>query len=229
MSETEILPECGPTIERIQSVLDRVHPAAILTTDSHAEACFACRERVRAAQRMLALFEEPVVVAVSTRFTESVLAGIQTDRRSRFRRRAIGLVAGCAAAAAFAIVVWINQPKPAEFVKQEPTPGPAEQPVPRPPIRVNAELAKAGEAIRETARGITEPAADTPRMVAALTETFLKTPTVAVSYDLGPAGKSLADIPEAARAGLEPVGNTAQKAFNRLLRDVASMQPKVKS
>ena len=42
---------------------------------------------------------------------------------------------------------------------------------------------------------------------------------------LEPARKSLAELPVAARAGLEPVTGTAEKAFARFLRDVGSVTP----
>ena len=226
MNDLLISSECGPTLERIQAVLDRVHPASILSDDSHLAVCEACRQRVRAAQRMLALFAEPVVVRPG--FADSILVDVAHDRRVRYQRKAAAVFGGFAIAAALGIALWMNQPKDATFVKRVPLPLPR-QSAPQPPIRVTDEFAKATDAIRESTRTITEPAANAPRMIAALTDTLLKTPTVPVGYDLGPAGKSLADIPDAAKSGLEPVGNTAQKAFNRLLRDVTAMQPKSKS
>jgi len=232
--EPLIPPECGPTLERIQSVLDRIHPASILAADPHPAACAACRDRARAAQHLLGAFAEPRSVSLPSGFVESILAGVREDRRVRVRRRTLALVGGFAAAAAVALAVWFNQPKANDFAKQDP-PAPAPQlpgPAPAPqPIRMDNELAKAGDAIRESSRTITEPAANAPRMVAALTDTLLKTPAVPMGMELGlgPAGKSFTDIPDAAKTGLEPVTGTAQKAFHRLLRDVSAMQPKAKS
>ena len=159
--------------------------------------------------------------------TNAILAGVRADRQMRSRRRAFAFVGGFAAAAAVVFAVWFNQPKPVELAKEVPV-----QPrlLPAvPPMRVNEELAKAGEALRESTRTITEPAASAPRVFAALTDSLLKAPAAPVGIDLGPAGRSLSEIPDAARSGLEPVTGTAQKAFNRLLRDVTSMQPKTKS
>ena len=51
-----IPPECGPTLERVQAVLDRIHPASILTADAHPAVCPACRARVHAAVLMLNSF-----------------------------------------------------------------------------------------------------------------------------------------------------------------------------
>lgn len=225
--QTTIPPECGPTLERIQSVLDRIHPASILAADPHPAACAACRERVRAAQHLIGAFAENRPVTVPAGFADSILAGVHRAERLQFRRRAAALFGGFAMAAAIGLAVWFNQPKDPSVAKQEPVVpqqhGPA--PAPTPPIRVNDELAKASDAIRESSRTITEPVGS----VASLTDTLFKAPTVPMGIDLGPAGKSLSEIPDAAKSGLEPVTNTAQKAFNRLLRDVTAIQPKAKS
>ena len=60
---TAIAPECGPTLERVQAVMDRIHPATIQANDPHSLVCPACRERVRAAQLILSAFPEPREVA----------------------------------------------------------------------------------------------------------------------------------------------------------------------
>lgn len=228
-SEPDAIPlKCGPTLERIQAVLDRIHPASILLADPHLTGCVACRARVRAAVLMLNSFAEAREVRVPASLTNAILAGVRADRRMRSRRRAFALVGGFAAAAVV-FAVWFNQPKPVEVAKGVPVMPLQQLPPAAPPMRVNDELAKAGEALRESSRTITEPAASAPRVFAALTDSLLKVPASPVGIDLGPAGRSLSEIPDAARSGLEPVTGTAQKAFNRLLRDVASMQPKSKS
>ncbi|HEY3790109.1 MAG TPA: hypothetical protein VGL71_14710 [Urbifossiella sp.] len=232
-SEPDSIPsECGPTLERIQAVLDRIHPESILAADPHPAACSSCRQRVRAARLVLGL---PSLVAFTPPrdFTETILAGVLRDRRTRRRRKVFALVGGFAAAAAIVLAVWFNPPKPIETAKQIPTPVPGPQMTETPeavaPMHVNEELAKAGEALRESSRTITEPASSAPKVFAALSESLLSVPASPAGIDLGPAGKSLSEIPEAARAGLEPVTGTAQKAFNRLLHDVSFMQPKMKS
>jgi len=215
-----IPPACRPTLERIQAVLDRVHPASTLAADPHPATCPACRDRVRAATRMLDLFAEPVTVRAG--FADGVLAEVAHDRSARFRRKVTAIFA---LAASVAIVAWWSQPAEPRFVSVSEIVKPASPAAP-PPLRVSAEFARASKAIRELTRTITEPATTAPKLVASLTESLLQTPMAPANYDLGAAGQSLADIPDAAKAGLEPVGNTAQKAFNRLLRDVTAMKPK---
>ena len=86
-------------------------------------------------------------------------------------------------------------------------------------------LAKAGGALRDTSRALTEPLDTAPRLLGGLTDAIFKPGSLTVSADLEPARKSLADLPEAAKSGLEPVTGSAQKAFDRLVRDVTAMQP----
>jgi hypothetical protein len=226
-----IPPECGPTLERIQSVLDRIHSASILAADPHLESCMACCERVSAARQVLTAFAEPKRVAASPNLTETILAGMKRDRIARARRRGL-LMAGSFVAAVIGVIVLgalgqSNRFANRDVAEPESLPRVA-APAPH-PLRVNDELAKAGEALRESSHAITDPAASAPRVLAALTDTLLKSPPARTAVDFGPAGKSLAEIPDAARAGLEPIAGTAQKAFNRLLHDVTALQPKVKS
>lgn len=222
-----ILAECRPTLERIQAVLDRIHPSAILAADPHPSECAECRERVRLARMFADSFAVPAAIAVPAGFTEGVLAGVAADRRTRLRRR-VWAFAGSCAAAAIALAIWFQPRQAAEVVRVAPTPDPI-LPAPAPPIRLNDELAKAGAALRESSRSLSEPAASTPKVFAALTDSLLSVSASSAGLDFGPAERTLAEIPDAARIGLEPVTGTAQKAFNRLLQDVSFLQPKLKS
>ncbi|HEY2911424.1 MAG TPA: hypothetical protein VGI99_14330 [Gemmataceae bacterium] len=224
------IPEaCVPTLERIQAVLDRIHPSTILASDAHPVECAACRQRVRAARLLLDSFANPPVIAIPAGFTDTIVASVRADRRRRLRQRFFAVTGGSLVAAAVALAVWLNQPKAAEFANVAPLPEAKPQPAAAPPLRFNEELAKAGAALRESSRTITEPAASTPKVFAALTDSLLNASASSTGIDLGPAEKSLAEIPDAARVGLEPVTGTAQKALNRLLHDVSGMQPKLKS
>lgn len=220
-------PACGPTHDRLQAVLDGTLPPAALDADPHPAACPTCRARVRAARLVLTTLAVPQeAVALPAGLAFSILAAVRADRRARQRRRVFAMVGGLAAAAAILVAVWIGWPKSDEMVKQEPTPTPVP---PQAPIHLQHELAKAGDALRESSHALTEPAAAAPRVFAALTDSLLRTPANPMDAQLEPARKSLAELPEAAKAGLEPVTGTAQKAFARLLHDVGGMQPKTKS
>jgi hypothetical protein len=92
-------------------------------------------------------------------------------------------------------------------------------------MRINDEIAKAGGALRDSSRTITEPAASGPKVFAPFTNALTRLPVNPGAADLEPARRSLAEIPVAAAAGLEPVTDSAQKAFNRLLKDVGLVSP----
>jgi hypothetical protein len=224
---------CEPTLELIQAVLDGAAPPAALDADPHPPACAACRDRAADARVLLAALAAPVEpVAVPARFAGSVLTAVRADRRARYRQRLVFTVgSGLAVAAAVLVAAWAmnRTPEQKDFVETPAPPAPVEvAPAPR-PVRVSAELAKAGDAFRESSRPFTDPVAAAPKAVAAIAEAMIPAAVVPMPDDMAPVAVSLADLPAAARTGLEPVAGTTQKAFTRLFRDVgafASARPK---
>jgi hypothetical protein len=222
-------PECLPTLARIQRALDGDVAADLLTADEHAESCRSCCERLAAARLLAMGLTGTGSVAVPPWLSGAIIAGINEDRRARSRRRTFAMVGGLAAAAAIVIAIWATSGREqGEMARQEPAPAPdpsrPSDPEPR-PIRVNDELAKASDALRDSSRVFAEPLESAPKILGGLTDTLFKPATLTVSADLDPARQSLAEIPDAARAGLEPVTGSAQKALDRLLRDISGMQP----
>src|SRR5439155_1656453 len=90
----------------------------------------------------------------------------------------------------------------ADALDTDPPPAPESAPDAR-PIRINDEIAKAGGALRDSSRTITEPAASGPKVFASFTNALTKLPVTPVVADLEPARRSLAEIPVAAKTGLE--------------------------
>ena len=214
-------PGCRPTVGRIQAVLDGGVPASALVADPHVVGCATCRGRVRAAQLLLTAFPpRPVPVAVPSGLADRVLVGVRADRRRRSVARIVGIAAGLAVAVA--LVVWSpwRATDGPEVVVVPPKTEPA-----GPPIQVGKELARAGMALKEGSQAFVEPVTAAPKLFAALTET-VTAPVVPPSPSVEPARQSLADLPDAARAGLEPVTGSARKAWNRLLRDVGAVAAK---
>jgi hypothetical protein len=217
-------PACGPTVALIQAVLDGDRPAAALDADVHADGCPTCRGRVRSARLLLAVYPaRPANPAVPSGLTDAILAGVRADRRKRVLRPWAGAAAGLAAAVA--VVVWSpwnpTADRPDVLVERPPVVEP-------PPVRVAAELAKAGDALKEGSLAWVEPAAAAPKLFAALTES-VAAPIVPPPPEVEPVRQSLAELPDAARAGLEPVAGSARKAWDRLLRDVGAVAAKPKS
>jgi hypothetical protein len=249
-------PECRATVARIQNALDGAPSVlgGVLDADPHSAACPACRERVRAARLLLAVLATPAEpVAVPAEFADRVVAAVAADaadaadttaRRSHVRSRTYRTVAWLAIAAAVLIGAWFivnGGSKPNEVVQHpvppapqgtpEPpdqTPGQTPDPAPDPrPIRIGDEFAKAGQAVLEAPKPITESVAVAPKVLDVLTGSFKlpAAPADPMGPALEPARKSLAELPIAARTGLEPVTGTAEKAFNRFLRDVGAVKP----
>jgi hypothetical protein len=216
--------------------------------DTHLVACAACRERVRAARVLLSVLALPPEPApVPTAFTDRVLTAVAADRgvavrRSERRERAARVTAWAALAAAIVVGMFYlaareqrpGDPRGSNPVETAgplpPAPVPRESPDPTPaprPVRLGDEFAKAGQALRDAPKPLAESVAVAPKLFDAFTEPF-KGP-VAQPNPMGaviePARRSIAELPVAVRAGLEPVTGTAEKAFNRFLRDVGAAKP----
>ena len=238
-------PECRATVARIQGALDGA--ADTLAADPHTTACPACRERVAAARVLLSVLAVPSEpTAVPPGFADRVVKAMWADKHNRTRRgvyKAIGYFALAAAVlfAAFAILESSRQPtwrpRPdlpalpqAKLPDIAPAPREKEQPPPAPeqrPIRFNDAVANTSQAIMDTPKPFAESVAVAPKVLDVLSSPFKlpAPPADPMATALEPARKSLAELPVAARAGLEPVTGTAEKAFARFLRDVGSVKP----
>jgi hypothetical protein len=237
-------PECRATVEMIQRVLDGDATADVLDADSHTIACAACRERVRAARVLLSVLATPAEpVAVPAEFADRVVTAMWVERHERTRRRSYAAAMWTIAAGILLVIgltEFFRPPQPVDFpdpklvaTTPEPAPEPrpnppAPEPVPEPrPIRVGDALASTGQAILDAPKPFAESVAVAPKLLDVLSGPF-KMPAAAadpMTVSLEPARKSLADLPDAARTGLEPVTGTAEKAFARFLRDMGSVKP----
>ncbi len=225
----DLLPnaDCLPTQAAIQGVLDGDCPVAVLDADSHAVGCLECRSRIAEARVLLAALALPAEqFAVPSGFAIGVLSGIRADRQAGSRRRVFAAVGGGLALAASLLVgVWVmNGTAGNQVVVEQTRPAPELR-----PVRVSAEFAKAGDALRESSRPIVEPAAAAPKVFASLAGALLPPMTASAGDAVAPAAVSFAELPAAARTGLEPVAGTTQKAFTRLLRDVNVFSARPKS
>lgn len=230
-------PQCRPTVDAVQRALDG---EVSLPADAHASACAACRERVRAARVLLSVLagpSEPVAVPVG--FADRVLAAVRSEPvPRRVSRRGPALVTAALAAAVLVGVWFLARPTPqtTDDVVHIPPPAPVEVPPPKPaptpeapaprPVRVGDALASTGQAIRDVPNPLADSVAVAPKVLDALADSFkLPEPADPMAQALEPARRSLDALPVAARSGLEPVTGTAEKAFNRFLRDVGAVKP----
>ncbi|VTT99299.1 unnamed protein product [Gemmataceae bacterium] len=239
-------PDCRATVSRLQLVMDGDLIAAALDADPHPGVCSACRDRVAAARLVLSVLATPEPVTLPAGMTDRIVDALCADhvaekeqRFRRIRRRAYAGALGvpAALAASVALIGWLNppapQPKPPRhdmlpFVKPEPDVAPPPRAVAQlKPMRIGDELSKAGVALLEAPRVVAEPVAATPDVFAKLADALTK-PMAAVP-DEPAARTALAELPDVALTGLEPLRGTAQKAFARLMRDVGTVSVKPKS
>jgi len=245
-------PECRATVEQIQRALDGVAETETLADDPHSVVCAACRERIRAARVLMSvLATPPEPVAVPAGFADRVLAAVAADRQAEPPRgytRAARVTGWAALAAAIIVGMFylaarqhptsntlvpgpVETAKPTEIApapREKPTPAPVPNPAPAPrPIRIGDEFAKAGQAILDAPNPLAESVAVAPKIFDAFTDPFKNSGAQPdpMATAIEPARKSIADLPVAARSGLEPVTGTAEKAFNRFLRDMGAVKP----
>ena len=219
--------ECRPTIDRLQSVMDGDESASTLTDDFHAKQCPACRGRMAAARLVSNLVAEPGAACAAR--TNALLAAVEWDRTFRRRRLRAG-VAACMAIAAAVLLAVSLRPTTQTLAPQRPAREFVQRP-PTPPVWIGESLADAGDALARIGRRLTDPAAQAPPLLAPIADAFRLPPAYPTAADFEPAARSLAELPEAARHGLEPVTGPAARVFTRSARDVSAVQPgpKVKS
>jgi len=239
-------PVCRPTVDRLQLVFDGVLEANALDTDSHPGVCAACRERIATARLVLSVIATSEPVAMPAGLTERLVTAVCGDRlaekEAKYRRIRRGSYAGAvgvllALAASVIFMTWTPEKpqalRPNDMLPRPEPVTPETAPAPRDvaqakPLRIGDELTKAGIALRVTPKSVTEPASAASDAFAKLTDALTR-PISPMPEELEPARSALADLPDVALTGLEPLTDTAQKAFSRLIRDVNTVSVKPKS
>jgi hypothetical protein len=220
--------ECALLVDRLQLVLDGALPASALDVDAHAVSCDACRERIAAARLMLGVLATPTTPSIPSGLTNSILAAVREDRYARIRRRSYAVSGGIAIAIAASVLLlaWFTSQTGEGVVPEHPMklrdqarvqPNPSVAPEPR-PVRLGDEFSKVGQALLDTPNPFAGPTAGGTSVLGKLTISLPAGPGFEPTRD------ALAELPDAARSGLEPVTSTTQKAFARLLRDVGGVQ-----
>ena len=216
-------PACAAFEAVVQAVLDRERPTAALA-DEHTAECAACRELAASARLFLAA-DLRFVPDPPRDLTDRILAGAAWDTRvHRKRKLAVGVMAAALAASVLAAGVYLTarvdadrEPPP---VAVEPTP----TPVSEPPVRVADQLADAGSALAAITSRVTDQAV-TPTRSLLPTPEMISIPTDVLPPMPEPVADSLAAMPEAAGAGLEPVAATTRRAVNLFFRDFGMSPP----
>jgi hypothetical protein len=223
-------PECALIVDRLQLVLDGALSASSLDAQAHAASCDACRERIAAARLLVGALASRTVPGIPSGLTDSILAGVREDHYARIRRRSYAVAGGIAIAIAASVLLlaWFtSQPRkpgvpegPSHLLDQAHVqPNPPVAPEPR-PVRLGDEFSRVGQALLDTPNPFTGPTAGGTGVLGKLTDSI----SLPAGPGFEPTRDALAELPDAARSGLEPVTSTTQKAFARLLRDVGGVQ-----
>lgn len=214
-------------------VLDRELPPAALDADAHATHCPGCRAARAGVVRLLRRTFPPVL-APTPGFADRVTRAAVADfRRRRMLRRAARVGIG-ALAASLLVGTWFASPRspladrgafarwwPAGVVRPVPVPEAPPAPDSTPdrqesPDSIRGRFAEAGSAVVSLTRKATD---DT--LAPALTLFTAPAPSpVRPGRPAGELPEALTELPQAAKAGLEPLTNTAKRAVNLFLRDV---------
>lgn len=201
--------DCLEFARHAESVLDRA--AAVESLDTpHSASCRECRDHAAAVRDLLMGLNEAAPMP-PTGFAGRVVAAAVRDRRVRARRRYAGFAVAAGIAVAVAVLAWPRAdvvPNPQPFAQQQLPPEPA-------PVRVGDRFAEAGSAIAS----LTRQTADDTLTLIPVVETPMLNLIPTVPMDTDPTVASLADIPQTASVGLEPVADSARRAFNLFLRD----------
>jgi hypothetical protein len=206
-------PEC---IARLQTALDeRRAPAGDADLAAHLEACETCRLTFAAAERLLQGLELLPRPAPSSDFADRVL--LRTTRARRLRR--MDFVLRLAAAILLAVIglsvaaMQLNRPRQAdplvpapEFVERTPA---------TPPPSLQAQLTEA----REATYGLTRRLAlDTSRGARLLLPPAGSLPDPATPVSFQSPAPSVEEMSRTVTEGLEPVTDSARRAFTLFRR-----------
>ncbi|CAN5387351.1 hypothetical protein BH11PLA2_BH11PLA2_08340 [soil metagenome] len=196
---------CAAFADALNAVLDGDAPANSLTAHPHFAHCGECRSLARAA-RLLQSHRTPVP-PLSPQFTNAVVAAAQDAHRVQVRQKFLFRGASFVLAASVLLAVWLAWPKP--VVTLEPTPFAA---VPK--TTVTDTVKEAEQAMASLTTKVAEETVTPARNLL-----FASAETPAPKTNISNM-EPLADLPDAAKAGFEPITRTTRKAFDALLRDV---------
>jgi hypothetical protein len=229
---TDDLPAACAAFERlVNRVLDGDAPAAELASDPHASVCPFCRaERVGALFLIDGLKQTPVPVPPAGFAARATRAVIREHRRRTAVRWAVRTGAG--ALAASLVLAWLASPRsplsdrgafarwwPGAATNPATAPNPAPDPDAmarrEPPETIQSQIGEAGSAVVALTRKATDDTLAPARNLFASSA-----PRVPPKPTAGDPPDPLADMPQAAKAGLEPLTNAAKRAVNLFVRDV---------
>ncbi|MFO0811125.1 MAG: hypothetical protein U0746_21050 [Gemmataceae bacterium] len=177
---------------------------------AHVDHCRVCRERLRAAELVLAC--PAPTVTVSPLLTAQIVAAVRRDtmRRRRMRWLAWSGAAGVAVAAGIAVMVTVRPADESAVVRVEPAPASVIEPL---------HLDQVGEAVVAFSKRTAASAADQGRLL------LPEVPIPATLPALEGTSRPLAEARTGLAQGFEPVATSARRALNLVWRDLGTATP----
>lgn len=216
---------CHEFQEWLQQLLDEGEILSPPEVAAHVAECQTCREMQAAARQLicgLKLLPRPQAAPL---LTQSIVAGVLDERRQRLRRvrQRMAITFGLAAAILLLMLVgWLNQ---TPFDKNKHAVQPHQSPAPAVP-----KFAERADEARGAVAQLTERVADQTKEQAKLLMTvansFELPPMGALpglndlKEPLDPAAQSLRHATETVASGIEPITNSAGRAFTFFVREM---------
>ncbi len=207
MNEVNSNSECERFAALVTRLLDREASAETLADDSHMVECASCREMVAIVEQFPLPTPKPSML-----FTERVVRA--ADRDYRQRRRTRWMVRSGAMAIAASVLVAVVAMKPWAAKPNEIVQVPEVKSIVK-PVKLEQSFAEAGSAFVSITRKATDQS-----LAPAVNWIASRDAVVPAERN---SGSTLANLPNAAKDGIEPIANTTKRAFNLFVRDVAGL------
>ncbi len=215
--------DCAAALAALQRALDHEEgwSDAAARVGPHLALCRTCRERFAAARLLLAVFpagslseRERGPVAAAGNVSDRVAVGGVRRRRWAYRAAAMAT----AAAVVLAVIGMITGTRSQPELPPGPPDGGGPLLADTPPLRLEAELARAATALHQVAEQLPDgPAVPLPAW-------SLPAEEGGGGIDRAQADAARAPL-LAVRQGLEPLAVATQRAWERLRRDLSNWQP----
>ena len=210
----------------LQESLDGVPSPRTADTAAHVAQCASCRDLDGAAAVLTAGLKVLSRPQHSALLTQSIVAGVFEERRQRRRRirqRAVITFALAASIAILMLVGWLNQtPQPNKDNVAKGPPAPVVPPAPK--------LVQRADDARIAVASLTERVADQTKeqakMLMAVANTFDLAPMDNLpelndlQEPLDPAARSLRQATQTVADGIEPITNSARRAFTFFVKEL---------
>jgi hypothetical protein len=221
---------CQQCEERLHELLDGSVSVSCPALDAHLVSCADCRGLFAAARQMQVRLRSLPAPIPPVDLTGRIVAGVLFDARRR-RRLRVGLMIGAALAASLLLALvgsWAVLHGPVQKVivdASQRAPEPPPPPAPKEPS-LQENVADATSAVASLSRRTTDDALGGAQLL--VPPLTIPTPDD-LTPPLDPPAQALIDTGHGASVSLQPVTNSAKRAFGLFVRDLPPLNPQEKS